>query len=110
MAIPGSDKLRVMIDANVLIAGIGWPRFQYEILQHAIQNDFQLVLTLYVIDEARTGIAEIMPEFLDNFERFLALSQYENVPTPSQEELQANATLVRDAKDIPVALAAINAK
>ena len=38
------DKLRVMLDATVLIAGSVWPRWSYEVIQHALQGDFQLIL------------------------------------------------------------------
>jgi hypothetical protein len=33
---------RVAIDANVLITGIVWPRWQYEILQHALRHEIGL--------------------------------------------------------------------
>ena len=32
-----STKLRVMVDTTVL-AGIIWPRFPYEVLQHALRG------------------------------------------------------------------------
>lgn len=65
MATNPPAKLRVMVDANVLISGTGWPRFAYEILQHAIAGDFQLVLSPFVIDEARRHITRLFPEFLE---------------------------------------------
>jgi predicted nucleic acid-binding protein len=101
-------RLRVMVDANILIAGIGWPRFPYEVLQHAVFGDYLLVLTDFIIEEARTHITEILPSFLPNFEQFLVKSHYERVPSPTRAEVDAHHTLVRDAKDIPIALAAIN--
>lgn len=36
---------RVAVDTNVLIAGFGWPRWPYEVIQHAIVGDYQLVLS-----------------------------------------------------------------
>jgi len=53
-----------MVDANVLIAGIGWPRWPYALLQHAIAGDFQLVLSPYVIEEARRNLQRIVPDAL----------------------------------------------
>jgi hypothetical protein len=41
-------------------------------------------------------------------EQFLEDCDYEAVPDTSPEEVRANAGLVRDVKDIPIALAAIN--
>lgn len=96
-----------MVDANVLISGIGWPRFAYEVLQHGLAGDFQLVLSEYVVDEARTHIARLLPDFVADFETFLQKSDYEAVELPTQAELEAQANLVRDPKDVAVALSAI---
>lgn len=103
-------KLRVMVDANILIAGTGWPRFPYEVLQHAVLGDFQLVLCPYIIAEARRHIDRVILEMRAQFEQILATCQFEEVPNPSLAQVEANADLVRDVKDIPVALAAINAQ
>ena len=43
-------------------------------------------------------------------EFFLATCQFELAPAPSVEEVQANADLVRDVTDVPVALSAIKAR
>jgi predicted nucleic acid-binding protein len=110
MATTKAGKLRVMVDANILIAGAGWPRFPYEVLQHAVQDDFTLVLSPLVIDEARRHILRLVPEALEQFEEFLTSCDYEQVPTPSKRELEAYSDLVRDPTDIPIALAAINAQ
>ncbi len=99
-----------MVDANVLVAGVGWPRFPYEVLRHAVAGDFQLVLSPYVVDEARKHITRLFPEMLAQFEKVLLESSYEKFATPSSEELAQHPDLVRDKKDIPVALAAINAQ
>lgn len=104
-----TDKLRVMVDANILIAGTGWPRFPYAVLQHALEGDFVLVLSSLVVEEARLHIQRLMPGLLDRFEVFLRDCGYEEVPAPTTEEVAANICLVRDLKDVPVALAAINA-
>jgi predicted nucleic acid-binding protein len=104
------NKLRVMVDANVLVAGSAWPRFPYEVLQHAASTDYQLVLSPQIIQEARLSLAVIAPARLAQLEDILASSQYEEVPTPTDEDITAHAGLVRDPKDIHVALAAINAQ
>jgi predicted nucleic acid-binding protein len=44
--------LGVMVDANILIAGSVWPRWPYEVLQHALRGDFQLVLSDYILQQA----------------------------------------------------------
>ena len=109
MAVP-TDRLRVMVDANVLVAGIGWPRWPYALLQHVLAGDFQLVLTPYVIEEAHRNLKRIAPATLPSFDEFLALSDYETVADPTPEEIVAQQQIVRDPNDVPVALAAMKAQ
>jgi predicted nucleic acid-binding protein len=97
-------NLRVMVDANVLVAGTGWPRWPYALLRHAVAGDYQLVLSPYVIQEARHHLGRLVPHLLPDFEDLLAESQYEEVPDPAPEVVAAHSLLVRDAKDVPVAL------
>jgi predicted nucleic acid-binding protein len=99
-----------MVDANVLVAGIGWPRWPYAILQHVLAGDFQLVLTPYVIEEARRNLQRIAPATLPTFDEFLALSEYETVADPTPEEIVAQQQIVRDPNDVPVAVAAMKAQ
>jgi putative PIN family toxin of toxin-antitoxin system len=105
-----TSKLRVMVDANILVAGIGWPRFPSAFLQHAYAGDYQLVLTERIMQEAREAVTEVIPERAFALEEFLRTTTIELVATPSDEEIAANMTLVRDKRDIHVALAAISAK
>jgi predicted nucleic acid-binding protein len=105
-----TDKLRVMVDANVLVAGMGWPRWPYALLQHAVAGDFQLVLSPFVIEEAQRHLGRIAPHALPRFQTFLALSEYEAIEDPTSEMIATHQNLVRDAKDIPVALAAMQAE
>lgn len=103
------SKLRVMVDANVLVAGIGWPRFPYEVLQHAFVEDYQLVLSERIIKEAKYSAARVIADRAAVLEAYLNAAKYETTPTPSEEECIAHAVLSRDSKDVHVALAAINA-
>jgi predicted nucleic acid-binding protein len=100
--------LRVMADANVLIAGILFPRWFHEFLRHALKGDFKLVLSAQSIREARERMAQSTSVQQQALEQFLVDCDYEAVPDPSREQVQENAGLVRDPKDIPIALAAIN--
>ncbi|MCZ7539414.1 MAG: PIN domain-containing protein [Anaerolineae bacterium] len=99
-----------MADANILVAGTGWPRFPYEVLQHAVRRDFVLVLAPIIIEEARRHILRLIPEAIGRFEEILQAANCEIVGDPAREEVASHATLVRDPKDVPVALAALNAK
>ncbi len=103
-------KLRVMVDTNVLLAGIVWPRFPHEVLQHALRGDFQLVLCPFVLTEAHRKFREVFPAFTEEFTEFLVDVPYETVSDPVSSSVLANQQLMRDITDIPIALAAINAK
>jgi predicted nucleic acid-binding protein len=101
--------IRVFLDANILIAGVVWPRWPYEVLQHALRGDFRLVLSEYVIQQARRRIQARFPAYIDQFDGLLQSSRYELVADPSKEQVTQYGDLVRDPTDVPVALAAINA-
>lgn len=103
-------KPRAMTDANVLLAGNAFPRWPYEVLQHALEDDYQLVLCPLIIKQAREHIHERFPQHLPRFEKFLREVEYELIPDPTQEEVDANQKLVRDLSDVAIALAAITAK
>jgi len=98
-----------MIDANVLLAGVVFPRWPWEILRHALRGDFRLVLSPLVIQQARRRIAKRFPEFLGKFDEFLIRCRCELIPDPSAEDVAAHSDLVRDVTDVPIALAAIRA-
>jgi len=102
-------KLRVFLDANVLIRGVTLPRFPYEVLWHAARRDFVPVFFPLVLASARLYVRELFPKHVEDLELLLASLPGEIVPNPAPEDVAAHSDLVRDAKDIPVALAAISA-
>jgi len=101
-----------MVDANILVAGIAWPRFPYEVLRHATKGDFHLVLSETIIEEARYSLAEIKPSAINtgDLERYLTATNYELIAAPTEDAILAHKGLVRDADDIHVALAADTSK
>jgi predicted nucleic acid-binding protein len=101
--------LRVMADANVLIAGILFPRWFHEFLRHALRGDFTLVLSPYVLGEARERMARGTAVEARALEQFLDDCEYELAADPTREQVTQNLDLVRDPKDVPIALAAIAA-
>ena len=101
--------LRVMADANILVVGILFLRWFDEFLRHALKGDFQLVLSSQVIREARARMARGTAAQQQALEQFLADCDHEEIPDPSLEEVERNLHLVRDLKDVPIALAAIRA-
>ena len=100
---------RVAVDANVLIAGIVFPRWPFEVLQHALKGHYQLVLSPIVIQEARRRITRRFPDYDGEFEAFLQMVDYEEAPLPTRQEVARNQDLVRHASDVPVALSVIGA-
>ncbi len=77
MAMPSNPAAakppRVMVDATVLFAGIGWPRWSYEVLRHAFSGDYQLVLSPLVIEQARRNLGEKLPVLVGAFDAWLNL-------------------------------------
>lgn len=100
---------RVAIDTNVLLSGILWPRWPYEVLQHAARGEIELVLPEAVILEARDHIEQDFPAFKEDFESWLARTKYEVAPSPDSEQEAAAVGLVRQPEDVKVALSVIAA-
>jgi predicted nucleic acid-binding protein len=103
------EKLRVFLDANILIRGITLPRFPYEVLCHAAREDFVPAFSPLVLDSARLYVQKLFPDHYDALETLLVLLDHELIPDPLPDVVAAHEKLVRDVKDIPVALSAIQA-
>ncbi len=101
--------IRAAVDANVLITGVVWPRWQHAILMHALAGDFILVLPAVILAEARRRIQLTFPLFQSQFEELLEAMPYESVPVPTVEDLEAVPNLVRQQKDVPIAVSVIRA-
>ena len=69
-----TDKPRVFLDANILIRGITFPRFPYEVLRHAANGDFALLLSPIVLDSARFYVHNRFPDYQEALEM-----SYENI-------------------------------
>ena len=58
----GSPKqLRVFVDANVLIRGITFPRYPYEILRLATRHEIVMVISPTVLADARHYLSTLFP-------------------------------------------------
>jgi len=102
--------LRVFVDANVLIRGITFPRYPYEVLRLAAQHKITLVISPSVLADARHYLSVLFPEHLPKLDALLAAAMVEIVDDPTREEVSANRNLVRDIEDVPVVLAAAKAR
>ncbi len=99
-----------MVDTSVLIAGSAWPRWPHEVLLAGVRGEFQLVLCPYIFQETRYVLQNRFPQHVFRFDDLIAQTDFELVADPSQTEIEQNQNLVRDIMDVPIALAAINAK
>ena len=102
-------RLRVFVDANVLIRGITFPRFPYEILRLAAQQKIILIVSPSVLADARHYLTALFPAHLPKLDALLAIAAVEIAADPTAEEVSAQRNLVRDVKDVPVVLAAAKA-
>lgn len=107
---PAGAKPRVFVDATVLFAGIGWPRWSYQVLRHAAQDDFKLVLIPLVIEQARRNLQAKLPALVESFDAWLSHMSCEIAPDPKPEAVVAHLDLVRDIDDVPIAVAALEAQ
>jgi predicted nucleic acid-binding protein len=99
-------RLRVFVDANILIRGITFPRYPYEILRLAARHTIVLVVSPSVLADARRYLTLLFPEHLPKLDGFLATALTETIADPAMEEVVNHRDLVRDFKDVPVVMAA----
>ena len=102
--------LRVFVDANVLIRGITFPRYPYEVLRLAAQHKITLVISPSVLADARHYLSALFPDHLPKLDALLTAALVEVVDDPSREEVSAHRKLARDIEDVPVVLAAAQAQ
>lgn len=96
-------RLRVALDANVLIAGVRLPRWPHEIMRAAVGDFFDVVLPAQVIVEAGRHLPH--PAQTAALQSFLEGSGYQELPMVSTSEVRQSRDLVRSEKDVPIALA-----
>ena len=101
-----TPRLRVFVDANILIRGITFPRYPYEVLRLAAQHKIILIVSPSVLADARHYLTAL---YLPKLDALLAIAAVEIAADPTAEEVSAHHNLVRDFKDVPVVLAAARA-
>jgi predicted nucleic acid-binding protein len=98
---------RVMLDANALIGAFLAPRASRRVMEWAREGRVGLVLSPYVIAEARRMISRAFRHRLAEFDAMIDSTPHEMAPDPSPEVVAEHRGLVEDPADVPVALAAI---
>ena len=101
-------RLRVALDANVLIAGTLLPRWPHEVMRAALRGLYQPVLPEQVIVEARRHLPR--PSQQSALDVFLAGSGYEELVMPPLERVRADLDLIRSERDVPIALSLLDAQ
>jgi putative PIN family toxin of toxin-antitoxin system len=103
-------KLRVFVDANILIRGLTLPRFPYEVLRAGTLGKIHLITSTTTLARAHHYIETKFTAHVERLERFLTTGIIEVIDDPPDAEVQAHMDLVRDEDDVSVALAAIKAR
>ncbi len=104
------SSLRVMLDSNVIISGIAYPRYCFEILKYALEHKFKLVLSEIIAREVNKNIHKKFPAYVNDLKEFLLNCPFELVSRPQKADIAKNRDLIRDGGDIPIALSAIQAE
>ncbi len=99
-------KLRVALDANVLIAGIRLPGWPHEVMRASLGEFFDLALPTQVIVEA--GRHLVTPAQIEALRFFLDSFHYQELPMPSAAEVRRSLDLVRSEKDASIAVALLD--
>jgi hypothetical protein len=67
-------RLRVFVNANILIRGITFPRYPFEIPRPAARHTMVLVVSPSVLADARRYLTLLFPEHLPTSDGFLAIA------------------------------------
>lgn len=92
--------MRVMVDTNVLISALLFPKSLVAGVLTDIVSRHTLVLSSFVVDELRAVVARKLPQKTTTVERLLEEMRFELVYTPLQKA--RDLFDIRDEKDYPV--------
>lgn len=101
------SRLRVALDANVLIAGVLLPRWPYEVLRAALDGYYDLVLPRQVVEEAARHLEH--PTQAIALQLFFQRSGCQLLEMPDPDLVRQELDLVRSERDVPIALALLHA-
>ncbi|MBK6429397.1 hypothetical protein [Candidatus Amarolinea dominans] len=89
------------MDANVLIRGITFPRYPYEILRLATRHEIVMVISPTVLADARHYLSTLFPNHLPKLDSLLSVALVE-IATISRVRNHGGGG--GDIKDVPVVL------
>lgn len=101
---------RLFLDTTVLIKAVSFPRLPFEVVRLGLRRQAEIVLATPVIASAQVHVAAKYPDQVDRLETLLERLGHEEVDEPDREQVYRHLHLCRDESDVPIALAAINAR
>ena len=101
--------MRVMIDTNVIISAILFPKGKAaQAYSKALSSPYQPMICDYIVDELRRKFSEKFDESMTELEKFLdATLEVVQVVTTPKDKVAAEDK-IRDPKDRPILRAALN--
>ncbi len=111
LRLPGKKPQRAFVDANIIVSGLLFKGNEATLLELGRVGAITLVTNDYVLAEVRTVLRRA--EFSLTDPEFTGLIRYLHecltmLRDPENGEILSNFSLLRDKKDIPVALGATN--
>ena len=97
--------MRIMLDTNVIISMIFFPRKHFSQLLNYITQYHELVLSSFVTEELIAVAQTKFPQKRCAVEQFLTNLNYDLVPTPHQ--METGLFEIRDLNDYPILYTAI---
>ncbi len=97
--------MRIMLDTNVMISALLFPRERINSMMEYIFLNHQLVLSSYVVEELKKVVRVKFPNKIDVINKLLVSMSYEYVYTPDKYE--NDLFKIRDEKDYPVLYTAL---
>lgn len=98
--------MRVMIDTNVLLSSIIFRSSNtVSVIRASTQGPHELLLSTFVIEEARAVVARKWPKRREALEQYLLQLSFETIVTPLTPE--PGLFEIRDPNDYPVLYSAI---
>lgn len=104
-------KFNIFLDSSALIAGaISETGAAHVLLNLGESKDIVLTVSELVIWESERSMAKKAPDNLNDLRTLIKLSNLRIVDNPSPVEVEANLYLIDDPNDVPILLAAMEAR
>lgn len=104
-------EINLFLNSRALIAGVvGAQGAARVLLLLAESGQISVTISEQVLAESERAIARKAPRALSNFRQAILASKVQIVRDPSPEDVAADAKLITRAADVPIVLAAMQAK